>query len=324
MRAQEPGAPPDAHPAGGAPTSPDPPRPEGTDPRRWHYRSFYGLVEAGQGAGVVVGNCQAESIRLVIDTPDTPTVRVPPVHELEPDDLPHLDRALASAPFVVTQPIRDDYRDLPVGTGQLRDTLPAGRPLVVVPSVRFAGLQPFQTAMRVPGVPGDPPLVPYHDVRVLAAAGGVRTRERLDPDAVRALAAESLAELARREEEAGALPVSDVLSHPRFELMRTVNHAGNHVWLTLGARVLEALGSAHGPTDPGRRLLAGIESPREGWVAEVWGSDEPVSPMWRVDGDELDPARVRAEHEAWYREHPRFVPAALERLAPVLRHWAPA
>ena len=50
--------------------------------------------------------------------PDRPyrTVRIPPVHELERGDLTHLDALLAVTDVLVTQPVRADYRDLPLGT----------------------------------------------------------------------------------------------------------------------------------------------------------------------------------------------------------------
>lgn len=298
--------------------------PPGVDPRRWHYREFYGLVEAPAGAGVVLGNCQAESVRLVIDRVAAPTVRVPAVHELEPEDVPHLDRLLASAAFVVTQPIRSHYRALPVGTAQVRDRVPSGCRVVTLPNVRFAGLHPFQAALRVPGVDEDPPVVAYHDVRWLAHAAGQSLPDALAPQQLHRVTEDSLAELRRREQAHDTTVVaSDLFDRPTFEHMRTVNHAGNPVWLALGGRVLEALGSDEGPHDPGRPLLDSVQAPREQWVADAWDIDG-ARREWVIDGEHVEPEVIREAQEAWYRAHPQVVAGAMTRLAPTIARWAAA
>ncbi len=298
--------------------------PPDVDPRRWHYREFYGLAAAEPEAGIVLGNCQAESLRIVLGDAAGPTVRIPPVHELEPDDIPHLHRLLEAAAFVVTQPTRDDYRGLPVGTGQVRTLVPRGCRVVTVPNVRFAGLHPFQAALRVPGVADDPPLVDYHDVRVLAAAAGETLPEVLSPGQVHAVAEESLGQL-RTREQANATDVvaSDLFARPTFDHMRTVNHAGNPVWLAVGERVLRALGSDAAPVDPGRPLLYSVQAPREAWAADAWGLDD-AHPDWVLNGAALDPEVVREAHEAWYRAHPAFVEGAMRRLAPTMALWRAA
>ncbi|MFJ6653285.1 WcbI family polysaccharide biosynthesis putative acetyltransferase [Microbacterium sp. NPDC091313] len=291
--------------------------------RRTHYAHFFGDAPAPDGFGVVVGNCQAESLRITLTSPDVPTVRVPAVHELTADDAGRLHGLLARAAFLVVQPIHDDYHDLPLGTRQLRAALPAGAACVVVPNVRFAGLHPFQAALRVPGVDEDPPVVAYHDVRVLAEAAGLPLGERLGRDAVRAIAAESVAEL-RRREQATDVAASDLFTAPDFALMRTVNHPGNAVWMPLAERVLAALGTGTPPTDPGRPLLAAVQAPREEWVIEAWGSSEPPRDHWVVEGAPVAADEVSAAHREWYRAHPEVVTSALTRLAPLLAHWRAA
>ena len=94
--------------------------------RRQHYAHFYGLLPLPRDERpllVVHGNCQAEALRVLLagDASPVRTVRVPPVHELTSEDLPHLDRLLAEVDVLVSQPVRDGYRDLPVGRrpGQL-------------------------------------------------------------------------------------------------------------------------------------------------------------------------------------------------------------
>lgn len=278
-------------------------------------------VQPSAGYGVVVGNCQAESVRLVIDSPETPTIRTRAVHEMTADDARDLHELLRGASFLVSQPIRDDYHDLPLGTEQLRASLPSGAPTVVIPVIRFAGLHPFQVAIRMHDLEYEPPLVGYHDVRLLAEAAGSPVRARLPREKIRAIADESVGELARREQHTD-IRVSDLFASPRFAQMRTINHPGNAVFLPVGERILRALGRRPEPTDPGRPILSSVRAPREDWVIEAWGSDAAPHHDWLVHGDPLPAAQVREAHLAWYAEHPAFVDAAARRLVPLLAQWA--
>ena len=276
--------------------------------------------ELPDGFGIVAGNCQAESLRLVLDAPHRPTVRVPPVHEMGAGEVERLHELLRRASFLVAQPVRDDYHGLPLGTRQLASSLPATARLVTFPVTRYAGLQPFQAALHVEGIDETPPLVAYHDVRTLAHAAGLPVADRLDRAGVAAVAEDSLAELRRREQSIDVV-VSDLLRPTSAELMRTVNHPGNPVWMPLGERVVDALGDGGSLTDPGRPLLNAVRAPLEEWVVDAWGlADEPRG-HWLVDGAEVDPEEVFVAHLAWYRRHPAFVDAALSRLRPTLRRW---
>ncbi|SIS16139.1 WcbI family polysaccharide biosynthesis putative acetyltransferase [Microbacterium sp. RURRCA19A] len=292
--------------------------------RRRHYAAFFGDEPAPEGYGVVVGNCQAESIRLVVSNDTHPGVRVPAVHEMDAADAERLHRLLAGASFLVVQPIRDDYRGLPLGTAQVRAALPAGARTVTVPSLRFGGLHPFQAAIRVPGVDEDPPLVAYHDVRVLAEAAGLPVARALSPAAVRAVAEDSLAELRRREDLGVDVVASDLYTPVVADLARTVNHPGNAVFLPMGERIVAALGAPGTAVDPGRPILAGVQAPLEPWVVEAWDLDAEPRRDWIVAGERLDADTVAEAHRRWYVEHPAFVSAAVERLAPLLRRWRTA
>lgn len=289
--------------------------------RRRHYAEFFGLMPLPDAFGVVVGNCQAESLRLVMDAPDRRFVRVPPVHEMTRDEAERLHALTAAAHTVVTQPIRDDYRDLPLGTRQIAATTTAR--VVTVPPVRFAGLHPFQAAIRVPGVTEDPPLVPYHDVRVLAEAAGVPVATALSPAGVRAVGDASV-DVLRAREITCDVAVSDLFDEVTADHMRTVNHPGNAVWLPLGERMLRTLGLADAPSDPGRPLLASVRAPLEPTVVEAWSLPDEPRAHWIVDGTELDAREVEDAHRAWYARHPEFVRAAVQRLAPLLAVWRDA
>ena len=286
--------------------------------RQKHYSEFYGLTPLPERFGVVLGNCQAESLRVVMDAPEHRFVRVPAVHEMTAADAARLHEIAGLADVVVSQPIRDDYRDLPLGTRQIAAVTDAR--VMTVPPVRFAGLHPFQSAFRVPGVEGDPPVVAYHDVRTLAAAAGIPVVAALAPAEVRAVGQTSIDTLRLREQTAD-VAVSDLFDSVTADHMRTVNHPGDAVWMPLGARMLEMLGHTGGPTDPGRPLLNSVRAPLEPEVVDAWGlADEPRA-LCIVAGVAGADAEVRAAHREWYAAHPEFVDAAVTRLAPLLDVW---
>ena len=289
--------------------------------RRRHYGEFYGLAPLPESFGVVLGNCQAESLRLVIDAPDRRFIRVPPVHEMTAEDARRLHDLVPAAHTVITQPVRDDYHDLPLGTRQVAASTSAR--VLTVPPVRFAGLHPFQAAIRVPGVDEDPPVVAYHDVRTLAAAAGIAVSPSIAPDAVRAIGHSSV-EVLRTREAAADVRVADLFDTVTADHARTVNHPGNAVWIPLGARVLDALGVEHGPVDPGRPLLDAVRAPLAPEVVQAWDLPDAPRAEWIVEGEIVDDAEVRAAHAAWYAAHPEFVAAAIERLAPLLAVWRTA
>ncbi|MCJ1709497.1 WcbI family polysaccharide biosynthesis putative acetyltransferase [Microbacterium sp. VKM Ac-2923] len=292
--------------------------------RRRHYAEFFGEAPLPSEFGLVVGNCQAESLRLVIASDALPAIRVPAVHELTADDAARLHALLAEAAFLVVQPIRDDYRGLALGTAQLRAALPAAARSVTVPAVRFAGLHPFQAVLRLPDFPEDPPLVAYHDVRVVAEAAGTFVPAQLPPGAVHAIADASIAELRRREALGLDIVASDLFAPVVEDLARTVNHPGNALFLPLGERVVAALGAPGRVVDPGRPILAGVRAPLEEWVIDAWNLDAAPRADWIVGGELLPAAIVREAHLAYYAERPDLLAAVVTRMEPLLRTWAAA
>jgi len=288
--------------------------------RRAHYAAFFGDEPLPEGFGIVVGNCQAESLRIVLDEPEHPTVRIPPVHEMTAPEAERLHEIVGAAGFVVSQPVRDDYRGLPLGTRQVAASAGPHTRVVTVPVVRHPALHPFQAAIRVPGTDDDPPLVAYHDVRTLAAAAGLPVADRLPVAVLRDVAAAATAEL-RRRESATDVRASDLFDALSADHLRTVNHPGNAIWVPLGARLRAALGRPADLVDPGRPLLNAVRAPLEDWVVEAWGLDATPRAHWLVDGVAVDPQEIRHAHLAWYAEHPDFVRAATARLAPLLAAW---
>lgn len=298
------------------------------DGRTRHYGKFYGIDDTtshdDRPTLVVWGNCQAEALRVVLDgSPDLPyrTVRVPPVHELTEADLPHVERLLARVGVLVAQPVRSGYRGLPIGTSDIAAAAPRAR-TIVWPVIRYAGLYPFQVIVRHPSDPSAVPAsVPYHDLRtVLAARDGLARTWDPDVSADRFVAAAqwSIDELARRERRDTDIAVSDILLAAGADAAHTVNHPGNQVLMTLGGRVLDALGAA-APSEPGRELLGGVRAPLEQRVLDalqIEGAAERST--WSVDGLERSQDEVRARQLDWYADHPQFIDAAITRYAPLL------
>lgn len=296
------------------------------DGRRRHYSQFYGLGELpADGYGVVAGNCQAESLRIVLDGGGARWVRIPAIHELVATDIPYLQRLLGQASVLVSQPIRDNYHGLPIGTRNLVEALRPGTPTVIMPVIRFAGLYPTHVLIRPPADPGlTPPTVAYHDLRTLAEAAdrlnGQSTPLRpVSPEFIRSVGERSLGELRSREQRHGAIVVSDLFERPSFDQMRTINHPGNTVWLALAARVNAELGEPPTAADPGREILNNVHAPRSGAVVEAYGLDSLPESEWIVDGIRIADADVRDAHLRWYAQNPDVVEAGILRHLPTLK-----
>ncbi|MBN1097256.1 hypothetical protein JKP76_15110 [Blastococcus sp. TML/C7B] len=259
-----------------------------------------------------------------IDDAPVRTVRLPPVHELTAEDLPHLERVLARVDVLVSQPVRDGYRDLPLGTAEVLARAARRPRSVVVPIVRWAALHPFQVIVRSPGA-GEPPVVPYSDLRALSlAAGRPALPDVPSADAVRAVRDLSVRELEGRQERHGSLPVVDLLQAAGAAATHTVNHPGNGVLTGLAGRVLAALGLPADVADPGRTLLDSVHAPVLPEVLAALGLEPAAARAeWRVSGSPLADEEVRAAQLRWYAEHPGVAEAGLARHAEAAAALAP-
>ena len=300
-----------------------------TDPgRARHYGEFYGL-SGTSGADprplwLVVGNCQAEALRQMLDTVDDRpyrTVRVPPVHELTIDDLPHLAGLLRQAAVLLSQPIRTDYRGLPLGTEQL---IAAAAPATTVlrwPVIRYAGLYPFQVIVRRPADRSVvPPPVPYHDLRTISAALEGRTAKdpwdvEVEPARFRTVAEMSRSTLAERERRDTDVGISDMLSSAGCDAAHAINHPGNTVLAALADRILGALDVPTHVTPADKPLLGSVYVPLEQRVLAALELDGPgrARTQWCYDGTQLDPDWVHRVQMHWYLDNPDFLQLAVER-----------
>lgn len=261
---------------------------------------------------IVVGNCQAEAIRILLDGPVV-TLRVPPVHEIAGDEVALLHDIVGAADFLVTQPVRDGYRGLALGTQELHRLLGVMCTHVTIPILRETGVFPDHAIVRDPlGQVGDPPLVPYHHLGILAEAAGLRLRPP-NREAILAGAALSLEELRYREWAHGTIAIGDVVAERRNGDFDTLNHPGNRVLIELASRVRSQFGIDVPVTAPRQQLLGTIRAPVSPVVAEVFGLSPSPSTEWVVNGYVVPESEVRDAHLRWYERHPRIVEAGLRR-----------
>lgn len=294
---------------------------QGPDGRTLHYGEFYGQAVPGAdiddsaGIAVVMGNCQAESLRVMLHGAGLHAVRVPPVHELVAADIPHLQRLLERTTLLISQPVRDDYHELPLGVQQLSNRLPKAARTVLFPVIRFAGLYPTHAIIRPPSdLSLTPPIAAYHDLRTLVeASGGAPITATVTPAMVRALAADSIGELTKREKAFDTVPVSDLFSTPDFGLMRTLNHPGNPVFIALAERVRHRAGLVEHVAEFDRPLLNSVHAPRTAAVIDTYELDEQPREDWIIDGVVVADDTVKRAHLEWYAEHPDAVEAGLVR-----------
>lgn len=291
--------------------------------RRRHYGTFYQVAPAPAASErpfvTVLGNCQAESLRILLDSSGlVDSFRIPPVHEFTAEDVDLLRAVLARTDVLVTQPVRVNYRDLPVGTAQLRTLLPTGARTVLYPVLRWDGLMPYLAVVRDPVDPSlNPPGVPYHDLRILAAASRGLDRP-LAPGpsaaALRAAAELSIGQLRSRETHHGTVVISDVLADsPPWH---TINHPDNATLAALGQRVLDEIipgGTVTAPTD--REMLGGLSAPLDPGAAEALGVNTAGREVWCAGGTPLDHTELVAQQLEFYRRHPGLVAAGLRRHA---------
>jgi len=285
------------------------------------YADFFGLADSSAtDLLLAVGNCQVESVRQLLDGAPAGlrSVRVPPVFELAPQHVSRLHRLLARTAVLVAQPVRAGYRGLDLGTDALTSALPPGSSVVRVPPVRWSGMHPWHAVHHPEGTP-DPPLVAYHDLRVLAGflrgTGVAHVDERSLQTAVPVIARTSQQELARRRRAFGTVDVGDAFDRPGPDHVRTVNHPGNPVLALLASRVAEEVsahgGRALGAVAPQRPLLDSVLAPVDPVVADHW--DVPARRDWVVDGVVLAEEQVHETHLRWYAEHPEVAETLARR-----------
>jgi hypothetical protein len=316
------------------------------DGRTRHYGTFYGLDPAERTDTadddadddlpvlIVWGNCQAEAVRQLLagsPTLQARTVRIPPVFELTEADLGPLRRLAERADLLISQPVKDDYRGLPLGTDQLAALIRPGGTVVRWPVLRCAAYHPFQAIVRDPRDESrDPPVVPYHDLRTLASArrGEDLLAAEIAVSACRSVGDASKAELRRREQAQCDVAISDIFDRPEPGDMFTINHPGNRVLVELAQRIQTAIGRPADAVDPGRNLLGELVAPMPAPALAALGlpgtetagardaapgrHPEPES-AWQVRGRRIPTQEIHRTQWQWYRDNPWVVDAGYQR-----------
>ena len=264
----------------------------------------------------VVGNCQAESTRrLLMSTGAFTSDRIKPIHEIEASDLGWFTALLKRTDVLVTQPIRDDYRGVPVGTRQMLEHLPRHARHITVPVLRFDGLMPYHAIIRNPeDTSENPPVVPYHDLRILAAAArGARAPLQPDPspDALRRAAAMSIEQIATRERAHNTVVISDYLE--TTPVWHTINHPDNATLGVMAQRIVDALGIDAQVELPDYEMLGQLQAGVDKQSALALGVNVE-RPEWRDRTlGTIDAGLIAREQLEYYRQRPHVVAHGLER-----------
>lgn len=206
---------------------------------------------------VVVGNCQALALELILATSDAfarrfELVRFPAVHLIPDEEIRVLHRAVADAALVLPQRVDEGYRD---GIGLGTETLAhiAGPATVVRwPSVYWAGYVPdlFYLRDEAGAVVVDAPF-DYHDRTILEAyAEGASVRATCElladpdrPSEAPTWAERATAELALRGRDCDVDVAAFIAERHREQLLfHTMNHPANALLGQLADQVLELLG----------------------------------------------------------------------------------
>lgn len=205
---------------------------------------------------VVVGNCQAKALEMMLATNEEfakrfEFVSFPPVHEIPEAMVPELHRAVADAAVVIPQRVQEDYRD---GIGLGTETLAriAGSAAVVRwPSVYWAGYFPDLVYLRdAEGQPVVDGPFDYHDRTILESyaagidvSGVCRLLEDPDlPSEAQAWAASATAELETRGQDCEVKITSFIASKFRDDLLFfTMNHPTNHLLGFIAQQITELI-----------------------------------------------------------------------------------
>lgn len=287
---------------------------------------------------VVVGNCQASALELMLSTSEQFTqtfelVRFPPVHEFPESMVPELHRVVADAAVLIVQRIDDDYRG---GIGLGTDTLAglAGDGAVIRwPSIFWAGYFPdlfyLRDASHAPVLDGP---FDYHDRSILQAyADGIdvsaacrRLEDPEIPSNAQTWAAEATAELEIRGQDCDVKVAQFIASRFRHELLFfTMNHPTNRLLEFIAQQIVHMLGLA-GSVDPARmpgEVLGSTFYPLHANHVRALGLDfagevAAGSTPFTIRGTSFEPANaVRAFYD-YYDANPRLVSLNLHAAAP--------
>jgi hypothetical protein len=278
---------------------------------------------------VVVGNCQATALELMLSTSKEFTkrfelVRFPPVHELPEEMVPELHQVVQDAAVVVPQRIEDGYRG---GIGLDTHTLATiARTSAVIrwPSVYWAGYFPdlfyLRDAEQAPVLDGP---FDYHDRSIIRAyasgldvdAACAQLEDPEVPSDAQRWAAQATAELEIRGRACDVQIASFIASGFRAELLFfTMNHPTNRLLGFITEQILELLGL---PNDVDPALMPGevlgstfypLHANHARALELTFGADHAAgSTPFRIRDEEYQPRRAVEAFFDYYAAHPELV-----------------
>jgi hypothetical protein len=293
-----------------------------------------GRVPSRRKLAVVLGNCQADALsRILRNSPafaaEYQLARIPGVHLARPAEVQPLHRLVGRADLVLTQQVRDGYRDLALGTDELLANARPGTRILRYPSMFYKGLHPYSVYVHATGQLGTMIAMTggYHDLRHLyaasrgwddAKAAAWLSEFESDPGQIRRLAEASLEELRRREPELDA-GISHVVDGLGVGAFYTLNHPSNAVLATAADGLLAHLDMPAVPRVPGREHLGLFRAPVEPSVLRAQGKPVPAEEAtWFILGKHYRQPVVLAAHLAYYRSRPEVLSAGLEEHAALM------
>ena len=232
-------------------------------------------------------------------------------------------RTVAEAQLIIHQPVRENYRGLPLGSAQITADASSTARRLTFPALYYDGVFPYQAYVRATDNSREeiPRLSGYHDLRFLfCAAEGLQLDEaqawcrdfRGSPDGLRAWAVNAQQRV-RAYEASLDVAVSDrlfssALHHRSFF---TADHPTNAALVELVARIHAALGLEYDPVVPQHPLLGNYRAPLDGDVVDALILPTHPGTNWIVN-DRLYPRdQLLVEHLAFYAEHPETVAAGM-------------
>ncbi len=286
---------------------------------------------------VVVGNCQAIALELMLSTNVAlkerfEFVRFPAAHEIPDEMVPEVHEAVAGAAVLVAQRIDEGYRDgIGLGTETLA-SIAAHATVVRWPSVYWPGYVPdlFYLRDAAGGPVVDGPF-DYHDRVVLESYGSgndVATTCRLLEDPGRpsdapARAAAATAELDLRGKDCDVQVTSFIASRFREELLFfTMNHPSNRTIAYISEQITQLLGIPGGVDErqlPSEMLGSTVYPLHANHVRALglrFGASMAAGRIpFKVRGVEHSATEAVQAFFTYYDEHPALVELNLARSA---------
>ncbi len=288
------------------------------------------------------GNCQAEPLRALLEgsaefSSRFVTEPIPAIPELrnkllagDESPLRRLREAVSGASLVITQPVRDDYHGLPLGTDEVLAHAPREHRRLTFAALHHPGTFPYFGYVPVPdGAPARAPLVEYHDLRIMACAARGWSAERSErwlatyeppADALRSIWAHSQDVLGLLEQDLD-VRIADRLRAPDLpgRMFHTEDHPTVLLIGELAAGVHRALGLRWNPPPHPVDLLDWISAPIDAHTVRALELKIEPQREWRRRGVTYTPEQLLAPHLAFYSERPDALESGLAFHAERLR-----